>query len=187
LASRALPLLVPLLLTGSPHGFCYEDGAPPGHTGGFDEPDCSLCHSDGDKNSPEGTLQVDGLPDEYSPGERYEVAVVLKHPELRSGGFQLAVRSANGESAGKLTAASDRLRPVAVAGNTYLQHSTEGRRPTAEGVIQWVFHWTAPTDAAAREKAPVYLHVAANAANDDFSALGDYIFTLERVLRKKSE
>jgi hypothetical protein len=27
----------------------------------------------------------------------------------------------------------------------------------------------------------VHLHVAANVANDDMSALGDYIFTLERI------
>jgi hypothetical protein len=174
-----------LLLAASHAGYCYEDGAPPGHTGGFGEPDCALCHSDSDKNPPEGSLEIDGLPDRYSPGVRYDFAVVLQHPELRSGGFQLAIRSADAKPAGKVIAVSGRTRVVTEAGRSYLQHSKEGRKPERDGAIRWIVQWIAPWSAA--PASTVYLHVAANAANDDISALGDYIFTLERVLKEDAK
>jgi hypothetical protein len=184
LAIRILPLLASLHLVISPPVFCYEDGAPPGHTGGFGEPDCSLCHSDSEKNLPEGKLRVEGLPQGYSAGDRYELAVVLEHPDLQSGGFQLAVRSARGESVGELRPVSNRTQVVTEAGQSYLQHSEAGRTPVVNGVIRWIFHWTAPPPGTS-ENAPLYLHVAANAANDDVSALGDYVMTVEQVLKER--
>ena len=173
-----------LLLAAASNGQGYEDGAPPGHTGGFGEPDCSLCHSDSDKNPPDGTLEISGLPDRYLPGERYDLAVVLKYPELRSGGFQLSIRSATGEAAGEVVPLTGRTRVVAAGGQDYLQHSRDGREAEKDGIIRWIFEWIAPRDA---ERPIVNLHVAANAANDDRSALGDRIFTLERELRAKSK
>jgi hypothetical protein len=162
------------LLAAAGNGFCYEDGAPPGHTGGFGEPDCTLCHSDSDPNAGDGILEVEGLPDRILAESAYELAVVLKHAGLRSGGFQLAVRSTDGKPAGRLVSLSARTRVIEHAGTAYLQHTKEGVKPESHGTIRWVFRWIA---AAADES--VHLHVAANAANDDISALGDYIFTLE--------
>ena len=179
---RSLSLF--LLLAAASNGHGYEDGAPPGHTGGFGEPDCSLCHSDSDKNPPDGTLEISGLPDRYLPGERYDLAVVLKYPELRSGGFQLSIRSAEGEAAGEVVPLTGRTRVVAAGGQDYLQHSRDGREPEKDGIIRWIFEWIAPRDA---EHPIVHLHVAANAANDDSSALGDRIFTLERKLSAKAQ
>jgi hypothetical protein len=43
---------------------------------------------------------------------------------------------------------------------------------------RWTFRWTAPADAPGRA---VVFHVAANAANDDDSPLGDFIYA--RALR----
>lgn len=177
--ARAYFLLPLLLLLGiSRGGFCYEEGAPPGHTGGFGGPDCSLCHSDSRTNLPGGSLNVEGLPDRVSAGTGYDLAVVLSHPELRTGGFQLAFRSADGSPAGEVLSTSARTTVVTNAGQDYLQHSKEGIRPDRNGIIRWAFRWI-----AAGVTGPVQLHVAANAANDDVSALGDYIFTLERVLQ----
>ncbi|MEX2122686.1 MAG: choice-of-anchor V domain-containing protein [Woeseia sp.] len=181
----ASPFLASLLLAASQTGHCYENGAPPAHTGGFGEPDCSLCHSDSDKNPPDGMLKIDGLPGRYSPGVVYDFEVVLRHPELKSGGFQLAIRSAGGEPAGEVISPSGRTRIVADAGQRYLQHSNEGREPEKDGFIRWRVRWIAPLDGM--PQSTVYLHVAANAANDDISALGDYIFTLERELREDTQ
>jgi hypothetical protein len=180
LPGRGLSGIVALqLLLAAQSGICYEDGAPPGHTAGFGEPDCSLCHSDGDRNPPNGTLRVDGVPECYVGNAEYELAVVLEHPDLRSGGFQLAIRSADGEPAGRVIPVSARARVVAQAGQDYLQHSKDGRKPEREGMIRWAFRWIAPPAAG-----PLLLHIAANAANDDISALGDFIFTLETMLEK---
>jgi len=179
LPARAPLLVVPvLLLLGAGRTACgYEDGAPPGHTGGFGEPDCSVCHADSDPNPADGTLQVEGLPDRVLAHSAYELAVVLKHAELRVGGFQLAVRSSDGKPSGQLVSLSDRTRVMEEAGQVYLQHTKEGLHPQADGTARWVFRWIAAGVAGS-----VYLHVAANAANDDISALGDYIFTLERTV-----
>jgi hypothetical protein len=173
--------IVPFLLLAAAHsGFCYEDGAPPGHTGGFGEPDCTLCHSDSERNPLDGTLRVDGLPGRYSANADYELAVVLEHPDLQSGGFQLAVRTADGKQAGRLIPLSPATRVVVAAGQEYLQHSKDGRQPEQDGIIRWTFRWIAP-----REVGPVQLHIAANASNDDISALGDLIFTREAILEKE--
>ena len=176
--TRTSFLVVPvlLLLAAGRSGYAYEEGAPPGHTGGFGEPDCSVCHADSDPNPAEGTLRVEGLPDRVVAGSAYELAVVLKHPELRTGGFQLAVRSSDGKPSGQLVSLSDRTRVIEEAGQVYLQHTKAGLQPQTDGAGRWVFRWI-----AAGVSGPVYLHVAANAANEDISALGDYIFTLERV------
>jgi hypothetical protein len=101
---------------------------------------------------------------------------VLEHAELRTGGFQLTVRSSDGEPAGKLVPLSDRTRVIEEADQVYLQHTKAGLQPQRDGAARWVFRWI-----AAGVAGPVYLHVAANAANDDISPLGDYIFTLQRV------
>lgn len=176
--ANAYLLAVLLLLAAiSRTGYCYEDGAPAAHTGGFGEPDCSLCHSDSRKNPTGGTLKVAGLPQQVVPGDEYQVSVVLQHEELRSGGFQLALRQSDGSPAGKIVSLSPRTQVVSGAGLDYLQHAKEGLEAEEEGIIRWAFRWI-----AAGVTGPVHLHVAANASNDDASALGDYIFTLERVL-----
>lgn len=173
-----LPFVLLLLLAAaSLTGHCYEDGAPAAHTGGFGEPDCSLCHSDSRKNIAGGELDVVGLPLYVLAGAQYEISVVLKHADLRSGGFQLAFRQPDGTPAGKVVSLSPETQVIAAAEQEYLQHTKGGLDAEDDGVIRWAFRWI-----AAGVTTPVYLHVAANAANDDASALGDYIFTLERVL-----
>lgn len=183
---RQLPLLACLVVAGSA-AWSYEDGAPPGHTGGFGEPECSFCHSDRETNPPDGRLAIEGLPERYLPGRRYALAVLLEHPALQSGGYQLAFRSEEGEPAGQLAAASSGSEVVAGAEQVYLQHTASGRKAVEEGRIRWEFSWTAPGDDGATAPGPVHIHVAGNAANDDASALGDRVFTLERVLQKKQE
>jgi hypothetical protein len=170
-------LLAAALALASAIGLGYEDGAPPAHTGGFGEPDCSACHSDSEKNAPGGSLQVEGLPTAYAAGEQYRLSILLQHPDLASGGFQLALRTAGGEPAGELLSPSDRTQVVTEAGQPYLQHTREGLRTDSDGSIRWELQWRTPESAE-----PVVLNIAANAANDDISALGDFIYTLERKL-----
>ena len=170
-------LLAALLLVAAADVFAYEDGAPPGHTGGFGEPDCSACHSGSETNAPAGELSVEGLPAEYAPGETYRLAILLQHPELASGGLQVAMRTREGEPAGELLPSSARTAIVKESGQDYLQHTPEGTRTGGDGCIRWEFDWRAP-----RTAEPVVLNVAANAANDDFSSLGDFVYTLERTV-----
>lgn len=139
----------------------HPDGAPPAHTGGFGEPSCHACHFDAPVE--EAGLRIEGLPDRFAPGERYELELVLEHAELRTAGFQLAVRDTDGRQAGSVEPADEETARIEHDGVGYLSHARAG-----DG--RWRFIWTAPDGVA-----EVVFDVAANAANDDRSEFGDRI------------
>lgn len=157
-----------------------SDRPPPAHTGGFGEPTCTVCHFDTPADDGRGAIALAGLPAMYAPGETYQLTVSLSHPDLSSGGFQLSARYAEGArqgmQAGSLRALDTR---VDVTGLTelpvqYARHTYDGTRPDSSGAKQtsWRIEWMAPGDGGV-----VAFHVAANAANDDASPLGDYVYT----------
>lgn len=159
------------------------DGPPPGRTGGFREPTCHECHHQYPLNAAGGTLALSGLPDAYVAGHTYLLTVVLTRPGMQAAGFQLAVRSYDapaGRQAGELSPADDRTAIAAAAAPApqYLQHTRRGTALTAGDTARWSFLWRAPDAPGA-----AVFHLAANAANDDNSELGDVVYTLERVVR----
>lgn len=170
------------------HG--YADGPPPGHTGGFGEPTCAECHRDAAAEPGGVRLAVEGLPERYRPGERYALTVRLQAPELRRGGFQLAVRCLSGRrdgaQAGSLRGGgarvevvtggptSDGAEPVAYAQQT-LDGSLAGNGAAEPGVLSWRVEWTAPPEGRGCGGGPVAVDVAANASNDDASEFGDRV------------
>jgi hypothetical protein len=99
---------------------------------------------------------------------------------MLSAGFQLAARfargSAPGTQAGTLEPVDGRTAIVwdTVGHVAYIEHTRTGTA-VADGSAHWVFRWTAPPATAAAPGAVVF-HVAANAANDDDSPLGDLIY-----------
>lgn len=161
----------------------YPESPPAAHTGGFGEPTCQRCHFDQPLNAPEGALTLEGVPDVYTAGERYRLRVRLVKPDLQKAGFQVAVRfsegPAGGKQAGVLTAIGSRAEVVVFDSTAvqYIQHTEEGTTPTAEGTASWDIAWTAPDTV----EAPITVHLVANAANDDASEFGDYIYAVEEV------
>ena len=156
----------------------FKTGPPPGHTGGFGEPTCRACHSDAGLNEPGGTLTVSGAPASYEPGKTYQLEVVLRRAGMLRAGFQLAARYADGPAAatqaGVLAPADarsivtwDTLTQV-----SYIEHNLAGTALSGDAG-HWTVRWTAPTGATG----PVSFNVAGNAANDDDSPLGDFIYT----------
>jgi hypothetical protein len=152
----------------------------PARTGGFGEITCQQCHWENPLNDPAGRIELAGVPDTYTPGEQYLITVTLARPDLRRAGFQMAAREDGinmgaGSNAGIL-GPTDELSQ-AVQGTpkpvTYVQHSEAGTRIDPPGTARWTVQWTAPEV----EGVPVVFHVAANAANDDASPLGDFIYT----------
>jgi hypothetical protein len=154
-------------------------GPPPGHTGGFGEPTCRACHDSEEHNAPGGTLHVEGFPAEYLPGRRYTLVVTLRRQEMLRAGFQLAIRYASGDSAGRQAGAlpgnEPRIEVVRepVSGVSYAHQNFPGSEAT-DGGAAWRLAWLAPAAAAG---GPVVLHISANAANDDNSPLGDYVYS----------
>lgn len=131
-----------------------------------------MCHNDNPVNSPGGSVTIEGLPSAYTAGATYMLTVRLARPGLRVGGFQLAARFENGAPAGSWRFTSGRLQ----AAGAFVQHTERGAEAPSEGVNQWTVEWVAPPSGA------VFFHAAGNASNDDASALGDYIYTVEARL-----
>lgn len=160
----------------------YADGPPPAHTGGFGEPNCRECHFDHRLNAPGGELRLRGFPTTYRGDSVYPLEILLVRPKLARAGFQLAVRFAGGKmaghSAGWIQTEGRRVQRVRRSSDsvTYAEHTLQGSRPVATDTARWRIRWRAP----ARRRAPVILHLAANAANGDDSEFGDFIYVSTR-------
>jgi hypothetical protein len=154
---------------------------PVAHTGGFGEPTCLKCHQQYPVNDTSGSLTVEGIPQRYRPGERYRILLSVLHPELVVAGFELSARYDEGARSGKQAgrfATIDSLvviAPDSTSDVMYVHHSTAGVIASApkRGKATFSFDWIAPEGDSI---SAVVFHVVANAGNDDFSELGDYIF-----------
>ena len=154
----------------------YADGAPPGFSGGFNEQSCQACHFHAEVNSGPGRVSIAGVPERFVPGERYPITITLTRTAMTLGGFQLTARFTDGGAqAGALAPApEDEHRiGIAVQGNIqYAGQRQKGAALAAPDTARWALVWIAPMAGA-----PVTLHVAANAADGDERADGDYIHT----------
>lgn len=184
---RPALVLLPLALTAASlaaagsargHGRAFPYGAPPAHTGGFGEPTCAQCHFGGELNDPAGSLTIEGLPARYTPGQAYRLIIRLRRPQMGAAGFQLSARTPAGAQAGTLAPAEGGAASVQVQtadGIQYAGHTEPGSRLATPGAAEWRVVWTAPS------AGPVTFHAAANAADDDHSPLGDYVYAMERT------
>lgn len=120
-------------------------------------------------------MALSGLPPVYAPGTTYRVTVALRRPGMLRAGFQLAARLESGEQAGRLrTLDSTVALAKGTRGIVYAQQTRPGSTPVLTDAAQWTFEWTSPGGGVGA----VLFHAAANAANDDASELGDFIYTL---------
>ena len=78
----------------------HATGPPVGHTGGFGEPTCLECHRGSDLNAFGGRVTVQGLPEVYGRGRRYQITVALEAEETATAGFQISARYAGGAEGG---------------------------------------------------------------------------------------
>lgn len=156
----------------------YPEAPPPAHTGGFGEPTCHACHFDSVPQPASEALDVRGLPSSgYTPGESYRLTVTLTREGMGRAGFQLAIRFADGPDRGAQagTLKSDDARTEITIDGTppvqYIHHTRAGTALTSAGTAAWSFTWIAPDG-----DAPISIDVSANAANDDASEFGDYVY-----------
>lgn len=100
---------------------------------------------------------------------------MLRRAGMLRAGFQLAARFTEGGAAAGALAPTDARTTIVwdtVSHVGYIEHTAPGTSLSGE-VGRWLVRWTAP--AAAR--GAVTFNVAGNAANDDDSPLGDFIYT----------
>jgi hypothetical protein len=160
----------------APRASAYADGAPAGFSGGFGEPSCHGCHFHAEPDSGPGRVTIAGLPDRFKPGERYPLTITLSRPDMKLGGFQLTARFKDGGAqAGSLATEAggqERVRIDERSGVQYVSQRRSGTSLAAANTAIWKLLWTAPPTGG-----PVVVHVAANAANGDDTADGDYVHT----------
>lgn len=165
-------------------------GPPLGFTGAPGEGTCVGCHYTFSQPNPPNTggkVEITGLPTSYTPGQNYTVTVTLTHPTARAWGFELTLLDQNGASAnsGALTvtdSATVLKRDSNASGQprTYLSHNGEaGIARGRTGANSWSFRWTAP----AGNVGDITFYAAGNAANNQVSPEGDYIYTTSVAVR----
>ena len=153
----------------------YADGAPPGFTGGFGEQACDACHFEAALNSKPGQLTLTGVPERFAAGERYPLTITLSRPGMAMGGFQLSARMENGGAqAGTLAPPPGEEKRIKIEPGKvqYANQRLVGTSLTEPGTVKWTVIWTAPATAGS-----IVFHAAANAADKDEAARGDYIYT----------
>jgi hypothetical protein len=153
----------------------YADGAPPGFSGGFKEETCHACHFHEPPNASPGRVAIDGVPARFVAGERYTLTITLTRTGMTRAGFQLAARFKDtGAQAGTLAPArsdADRVGVETQGGVQYAGQKKAGAAIGDPGVARWTIEWTAPASGV------VIFHVAANAADGNDSADGDFVYT----------
>jgi hypothetical protein len=154
----------------------YAEGAPAGFSGGFAEQSCHACHFQADVNTGSGTITITGVPERFVAGERYLLTITLTRPGMAIGGFQLTARLKDGGAqAGTLSPPAGESERVTIDAQSGIQYASQRRPGTAlvaRDTARWTVEWTAPN-----ANGTVLFHVAANAADNDASAQGDYIHT----------
>lgn len=149
----------------------YPEHLPGGFTGGFGEETCHTCHFDYPMNPRDGSLAIKGLPEQYMPNRKYAIVVSVSRKNLGQAGFQLSSRFEDGGQAGSLKPDSDRIAFTKASNDIeYLQHSLSGSKVNNQPFAEWNITWIAP------DSGKVIINIAANAANGDASAFGDYIY-----------
>lgn len=153
----------------------YPEHIAGAYTGGFGEQSCHSCHFDYDLNQPAGELSVSGIDEVFEAGQEYKITLNVKREDMSLAGFQMTARFEDGSQAGRFELNED-LTTTPNIDNTisYLQHAV-GKVEAENGKKKWQITWTAPDQA----DQPVIINIAANAANGDASAFGDWIYLKE--------
>jgi len=144
-------------------------GNPPAHA------NCTQCHNQFPVNSGLGHLALTGIPTGgYVAGLTYNLHVTLSDPQAHRWGFELTAMRA-GIAAGTFTITAPTLTQLSDNPGTaadFVKHMTAGTFPGTLGPTTWNFNWTAPIGPT-----PVTFYFAGNAANNDTTNQGDYIYT----------
>lgn len=154
----------------------YADGAPPGFSGGFKESSCHACHFQEEPNSGPGRVTIEGVPPRFALGARYTITITLTRAGMKLAGFQLTSRHTDGGAqAGTLAPGpgdGERVGVASQGGVLYAGQRMAGAVVRAGEAARWTISWTAP-----ERGGPVTFHVAANAADGNESADGDFVYT----------
>ena len=160
-----------------------SNGAPPSSTGAPEEPNCtkSGCHQDFAVNSGPGApnLTITGNPTSYTPGNTYTLTANITQSNLVRFGFQVvAIADRDSSNVGTFQVTEGSRTQIipgfgSLSNRNYMTYTFAGSAALSTGLGQWTFNWTAP----AMDVGPVTFYLAAIAANNDGTDMGDYGYT----------
>jgi hypothetical protein len=173
--SRTLKLAVVLAFgIAVPAALAHSAGPSPGYTGAPGEFTCRQCHSTNPLNDGVGTLTIEGVPTNYSPGASYTITVRLQHPDRRRWGFQLTALTGALDPGGSFTITDATHTQIKTdEGRSYVEHRTAGTYAGTANGASWSVRWTAP----AVDSGPIDFYACGNAANNNGASTGDNIYS----------
>jgi len=161
--------------------YAKAEGPDRGYTGApGDLGDCTACHDTFvTANVGAGRITIASIPAIYQPGQSYTLAVTVQDPKAtqRRWGFQMTAIDGSGGPAGTFTPLGSDTQ-IATGGSDpmgrqYIEHTQVGTFPGTSGGHTWQVGWTAPSS----DVGTVRFYAAGNAANNDTTNQGDYIYT----------
>jgi hypothetical protein len=158
-----------------------NSGQPPiGHTGFTTGVNCSACHGGNPLNASGGSVVINGLPSNYTPGTQYPFSVTITHGAANRlrWGFSIKAVGTNNNDVGTFST----VAPSSAAINgTELSHNIAPSTAASSSFTFSNLRWMAPASPGAQEQT-ITFYVAGNAAdaNDDNS--GDFIYTATRSI-----
>lgn len=145
------------------------------------------CHAGNALNDATGTFQILDVPSSYTPNQTYTIRVSLTRTGNTRFGFQLVALDQDGNNAGTLATNDGSTQIIAAdpgtyAGRSYIEHVTTGTSATSTNQRIWTVRWTAPATRGGK----ITFYAAGNAANNDSSVNGDFIYTTSSVMRPEA-
>lgn len=168
-------LVVVTLVTVAYANFDRPDAGNTGAPG--DLGTCVRCHL-GTLNGGPGRVRIEGVPDQYEPGETITLTVRVQHEGRRRWGFQLTALDANNRGVGTLAPGDPAFTavyngPGNLSSRQYAAHRTAGTFEGQRDEASWTVLWTAP-DA---DRGLVTFYATGNAANGNNLNTGDSIYS----------
>jgi hypothetical protein len=152
----------------------------PGETGSCNR---SMCHNQFVLNSGGGSISITcpTMPGwEYTPGVTYSITITVAKTGTPKFGFAMeALRVSDNRSTGTMIpSVPTHTLSASVSGFQRISMVHDSMTGFTTGSHAWTFDWRAP----ATDEGNVKLWAAGNAANHNWMASGDYIYTTSQVL-----
>ena len=148
--------------------------------------DIGTCYDCHDKvlsgiNAGSGSVQINGLPAVYQPGQEYTFTVTVQQGGKQRFGFQLTAIDSDGDRVGTLApdnSDSQLNSQTGTGGRQYVNHTQAGTLPNTQSGHTWRVRWTAPSNDAGT----VRFFAAGNAADGNGTQEGqDFIYTTSAI------
>lgn len=151
-------------------------GDPPGNN------TCVECHNSFRLNDGEGRLSIEGLSAEYELGDIYNLTINLEAPNASRWGFEITALTERELRGGNFILVNDRETQISGGGGQEPQYVKHLRQGTFAGnrSASWRVNWQAPEETTGT----VIFYLAGNAADNNDSPAGDYIYAISQQINE---